>query len=229
MSKKMARNGRLRKPGGRRLRKPHRREWPGFLRRLIPDQTWRGLARLAKDGRDPRTRWSRKLILLGWMMMAWSIQDQLTERFREGRETLTQMFCRRRRCGASYQGLTKATRRFGVGLFHWFWACLRPSIPERVGSAWTWHGWVVLSLAKALRVIHAAIEALRHGESCAWLLSRPQEAVLDEYKRLSSKRARDWPYQKNERPPGPPKLRRLRMSEKTRIHGLLMPHAIELS
>lgn len=443
MRKKMTREG--------RLRKPHRPEWPGFLRRLIPDQTWRRLQGLAKKGMDPRTRWSPKLIILCWVMMGWSIQGQLTERFREGRETLSGMFYRRRRSGESYQGLTKATQRCGVALFHRFWARLRSSVPQRVGPAWSWYGWTVfavdgsridaprtsrneqalgqaardkshpqwwitrlihlptkmmwdwrqgpgisserthmqemmpglpegsllvgdigfggfdflwqlsngkvafvircggnttllvehtrqhierrgdirwvylwpknrrrkkplrlrlivlkqkgervylltnvynpaqlsrrmagefyrarwaieveyrglkqtlgrrkvlartpepgemelaanilgmallllyaalalgakvarLSLAKALRVIHRAIEALRHGESCAWLLRSLREALGDEYKRHSSKRARDWPHKKNQRPPGPPKLRRLLMSEKARIHDLL--------
>ncbi len=81
-----------------------------------------------------------------------------------------------------------------------------------------------MSLAKALRGIHRAIEALRHGETCAWLLRWLREALGDEYQRHSSKRARDWPHKKNERPPGPPKLRRLLMSEKARIHELLMNH-----
>jgi hypothetical protein len=401
---------------------------------------------------DPRTRWSPKLILLCWMVMGWSIQGQLTERFREGRETLSRMFYRRRRCGESYQGLTQATQRCGVSLFHRFWARLRSSVPRRVGAAWTWYGWTVfavdgsridaprtrrnekalgksardkshpqwwitrlihlptkmmwdwrqgpgnsserthmremipalpersllvgdigfggfdflwqlsngevafvircggnttllvghtrqeierrgdirwvylwpknrrrkkplrlrlivlkqkgkraylltnvddptrlsrrmagefyrarwdievefrglkqtlgrrkvlartpepggmelaanilamallllyaalvlgakvarLSLAKALRAIHRAIEALRHGESCAWLLRWLREALGDEYTRRSSKRARDWPHKKKERPPGPPKLRRLLKGEKTRIRELLM-------
>jgi hypothetical protein len=138
MRKKMTREG--------RLRKPYPREWPGFLRRLIPDQTWRGLQRLANTGTDPRTRWSPKLIILCWVIMGWSIQGQLTERFREGRETLGRMFYRRRRCGNSYQGLTRATERVGTGLFHGFWTLLQGTIPKRVGSAWTWYGWTAFAV-----------------------------------------------------------------------------------
>ena len=138
MPKKMTREG--------RLRKPHRREWPGFLRRLVPDPTWRELQRLAKKGMDPRTRWSPKLIVLCWLMMGWSIQGQLTERFREGRETLSRMFYRRRRCGESYQGLTQATQRAGVDVFRRFWEHLRASVPQRVGSAWRWYGWTVFAV-----------------------------------------------------------------------------------
>jgi hypothetical protein len=443
MRKKMTKEG--------RLRKPRRREWPGFLRRLIPDQTWRGLERLANRGMDPRSRWSPKLIILCWVVMGWSIQGQLTERFREGRETLARMFYRRRRCGGSYQGLTQATQRVGPALFHHFWILLRGTIPKRVGSAWTWYGWTVfavdgsrinasrtrrneralgkaardkshpqwwitrlihlptklmwdwrqgpgnsserahlremspslpkssllvgdigfggfdllwqlsnervafvircggsstllvehtrqeierrgdvryvylwpknrrrhkplrlrlivlkhkrkrvyvltnvleptrlsrrmagefyrarwgieveyrglkqtlgrrkvlartpepgamelaanilamallllyaalalgakvirLSLAAALRVIHRAIENLRHDEACASLLRHLRQAVGDVYKRHSSKKARDWPHKKNERPPGPPKLRKLIGREKRRIYAML--------
>jgi len=443
MRKKMTKAG--------RLRKPRRREWPGFLRRLIPDQTWRGLERLAKRGTDPRTRWSPKLILLCWVVMGWSIQGQLTERFREGREVLGQMFYRRRRCGGSYQGLTRAAQRVGVPLFHRFWTLLRGTVAKRVGAAWSWYGWTVfavdgsridaprtrrnekalgksardkshpqwwitrlvhlptkmmwdwrqgpgnsserahlremipslppssllvgdigfggfdllgqlckgqvafvircggcstllvehtrqeierqgdvrwvylwpknrrrnaplrlrlivfknhgrrvylltnvaeptrlsrrvagefyrarwdieveyrglkqtlgrrkvlartpepgalelaanllamallllyaalvlgakvmrLSLAAALRVIHRAIEALRHDEVCASLLRHLRQAVGDDYQRHTSKRARDWPHKKTERPPGPPKLRRLAGREKRRIYAML--------
>ena len=451
MRKRMTRDG--------RLRKPHRRECPGFLRRLVPDPTWRTLQRLAKKGMDPRTRWSPKLIVLCWLMMGWSIEGQLTGRFREGRETLSRMFYRRRRCGESYQGLTQATERVGVGVFRCFWDCLRSSVPQRVGSAWTWYGWAVfavdgsridaprtrrnekalgtaardkshpqwwitriihlptkmmwdwrqgpgtsserahlkemipalpkhslllgdigfggfdllwqltdgkvafvircggnstllvphtrqeierkgdvrwvylwpknrrgkkplrlrlivlkergkrvylltnvddprrlsrrmagefyrarwgieveyrglkqtlghrkvlartpepgamelaadilamallllyaalvmgakvarLSLAQALRAIRWAMEALRHGESCTQLLRRLGEAVTDQYERHSSKRARDWPHKKNERPPSPPRLRRVSKTEIARIERILMHHTAQVA
>jgi hypothetical protein len=387
-------------------------------------------------------------------MMAWSVQDALTERFREGRETLSKLFLPRRRPGASYQGLTEATQRYGVALFHKFWARLRRTIPRRVGEAWDWHGWNVLavdgsrvdaprtvrneeklgkstrdkshptwwitrlihlptrmmwdwrqgpgdsserahiremieglpdrtllvgdigfggfdflgdltqnnvaflircggnstllvngtrqeiercgdvrwvylwpaqrrdcsplrlrlivvkrkgkpvylltnvddptrlsrrmagdfyrarwdievefrglkqtmghrkvlartpepgemelaaklvgmvllllhgalvmgakvtrlSLAKALRAIRRAIEAVRHGEPCHWLHRALREALFDEYERRTSKQARDWPHKKRRKPPGPPKLHKLTRTEKTKIQGLFMQH-----
>ncbi|MHC4696259.1 MAG: IS4 family transposase [Planctomycetota bacterium] len=95
---------------------------------------------------DPRTRWSPKLILLCWVVMGRSIQGQLTKRFHEGRETLAWMFYRRRRCGGSYQGLTRATQRVGVPLFHRSWVVFRGTIPKRVGTAWKWYGWTVFAV-----------------------------------------------------------------------------------
>ena len=86
-----------------------------------------------------------------------------------------------------------------------------------------------LSLAQAWRAIRWAMEALRHDESCAQLLRRLREAVADEYERHSSKRARDWPHEKNERPPRPPRLRRLSRTENARIERIFMHHAAQVA
>ena len=82
-----------------------------------------------------------------------------------------------------------------------------------------------LSVASALKVIRHAIEAVRWaGRCCAfWALLRA--AVKDEYRRHSSKRARDWPHKKTDSPPGPPRLRRLSRREKARIVRLWSDYA----
>ena len=136
--KRMAKEG--------RLRKLHRRDWPGFLRRVVPNRTWQEVHRRVNHTTDPRIRWSCKYLLLCWIMMGWSIQGQLTERFREGYELLSCMFYQRRRCGGTYQGLTRATQRVGMTVFADFWHCLRQTIPKRVGTAWTWYGWTVFAV-----------------------------------------------------------------------------------
>ena len=135
---RMAREGRLRKPVGR--------DCPGFLRRVVPDRLWQRLNQAVDNTDDSRVRWSPKLIVLCWIVMGWSIQGQLTERFREGIEVLGRMFYRRRRCGDTYQGLNRATERIGLTVFSSFWGCLRQTIPERVGTAWTWCGWTVFAV-----------------------------------------------------------------------------------
>ena len=129
-----------------RLRKLHRRNWPGFLNCVVPDHTWQQVNRHINRTTDPRLRWSTKHILLCWVIMGWSIQGQLTERFREGFELLSCMFYRRRRCGRTYQGLTQATQRVGMAVFTDFWRCLRQTVPKRVGTAWTWFGWTVFAV-----------------------------------------------------------------------------------
>ena len=136
--KRMAKEG--------RLHKLHRRDWPGFLKRVVPDHTWQHVNRCVNRTTDPRLRWSTKHMLLCWIIMGWSIQGQLTERFREGFELLSCMFYRRRRCGGTYQGLTQATQRVGMAVFTDFWRCLRQTIPKRVGTAWTWYGWTVFAV-----------------------------------------------------------------------------------
>lgn len=136
--KRMAKEG--------RLRKLHRRDWPGFLRCVVPNRTWQEVHQCVNHTTDPRIRWSCKYLLLCWIMMGWSIQGQLTERFREGSELLSCMFYQRRRCGGTYQGLTRATQRVGMTVFADFWHCLRQTIPKRVGTAWTWYGWTVFAV-----------------------------------------------------------------------------------
>ena len=128
------------------LRMPHRQDWPGFLRRVVPDHLWQQVNRHVNQAADPRIRWSCKHILLCWIVMGWSIEGQRTERFREGCELLSRVFYRRRRCGGTYQGLTQATQRVGMTVFAHFWCCLRQTIPKRVGSAWTWYGWTVFAV-----------------------------------------------------------------------------------
>ena len=52
-----------------RLRKLHRRNWPGFLNRVVPDHTWQQVNRHINRTTDPRLRWSTKHILLCWVIM----------------------------------------------------------------------------------------------------------------------------------------------------------------
>lgn len=144
-----AREGRGRKHRGSRkvrgLRRVHRREWPGFLNRVVAASVWQAFVAQVGCSKDGRIRWTAKYIVLTWMIMGWSIQGQLTERFREACESLNRWFARRRRPGEHYQGLTKATARVGPDVSHQFWECLRATVPKRVGQAWTWFGWVVMA------------------------------------------------------------------------------------
>jgi hypothetical protein len=95
---------------------------------------------------DPRLRWRPKYLVLAWVVMGWSLQGPLTERCREAYELLAALFPRRRRSGTSYPGLTNATERIGLELFHHFWNCLRVTFPQRTGPLWRWYGWVVMAV-----------------------------------------------------------------------------------
>jgi hypothetical protein len=86
-----------------------------------------------------------------------------------------------------------------------------------------------LSLASALRAIRRAMERVRSGKSCSSLGEQLLAAMCDDYVRRSSKRARDWPHKKKERPPGCPRLRRPNAREKTRIHAVRTNHAAQLT
>ena len=86
-----------------------------------------------------------------------------------------------------------------------------------------------LSVADALRAIRRAMARVRDGHSCSTLGEDLWSAVCDDYLRRSSKRARDWPHKKKERPPGCPKLRRLKGREITRVYRTLSEHAPRLT
>ena len=135
---KMARDG--------RLRTPHRRDWPGFLNRVVPASVWQAFWGIVAHESDPRVRWSPKYVVLCWVAMGWSLQGQLTERCREGIELLKGLYPSRRRPGTSYQGLVKATERLGDGVLQTFWRCLRGRIPRCLGQLWTWYGWIVMAV-----------------------------------------------------------------------------------
>jgi len=128
-----------------RLRKLHRRDWPGFLNRMVPASVWQNFERQCPRRQDPRTRWTLKYMVLCWTIIGWSIQKTLLERFREGTEVLSRLFPRRRRPGDSYQGLVQATQPLSGAGPHTFWTCLRPQIPGRLADTWHWYGWVVMA------------------------------------------------------------------------------------
>jgi len=129
-----------------RVGKVNPRDWPGFLRRVIPAAVWQAfLGQVAVSG-DPRVRWTPKYVLLCWIAMGWSVQPHLRDRFREGWQLLAALFARRRRPGGSYSGLVKATQRLGAESFVHFWACLRRGLPKRLRSLWTWRGWTVMAV-----------------------------------------------------------------------------------
>jgi len=47
-----------------RLPKLNRQDWPGFLRRVVPDHLWQQVNQCVNQTTDPRVRWSTKHILL---------------------------------------------------------------------------------------------------------------------------------------------------------------------
>ena len=76
---------------------------------------------------------------------------------------------------------------------------------------------VRLSIARALRLVRRAIEAVRCGLPSEKFVERLGQALRDSYLRRRSKRARDWAHKKKEPPPSPPKLRRPNPKEKAAI------------
>ena len=71
--------------------------------------------------------------------------------------------------------------------------------------------WSVASSLRTVRLAMGAPQTQTLGRG--GLLGALRRALKDEYKRRSSKQARDWPHKKREQPPGAPKLRKANETE----------------
>jgi hypothetical protein len=129
-----------------RIRKVNARDWPRFLGQVLPGAVWQTFLGRVGGEADPRVRWTPKYVLLCWIVMGWSVQRHLNDRFREGRQLLAALFTRRRRPGGTYWGLVKATQRLGADVFASLWAGLRRGLPKRLRRRWSWHGWTVMAV-----------------------------------------------------------------------------------
>jgi hypothetical protein len=70
------------------------------------------------------------------------------------------------------------------------------------------------SPAGSLRVIHRSLRSKRRFRRKGDLRVLLEEAVKDRYRRVGSKKARNWPHKKNDPPPGIPKIREAKEKEK---------------
>ena len=165
-------------------------DWPGLLRRVLPPALWRAFHGVVFRSPDPRQRWSPKYVPWCWILMSWSLQGQLTERFVEAWEILTRVFARRRRPGYTYPGLTRATGRLGPAAFWSFWRQVRSTLPQRLGTRWLWQGWPVLAVdgsrkdAPRTRRNEQALGRAGRAKTQAqwwvtWLIHRPSHILWD--------------------------------------------------
>lgn len=76
------------------------------------------------------------------------------------------------------------------------------------------------SVAGALRTVRNAMHTSRRWRRRGDLRQLLSAAMGDGYARKASKRARDWPHKKREKPPGTPKIRPATMSERLVAKGL---------
>jgi hypothetical protein len=63
-----------------------------------------------------------------------------------------------------------------------------------------------LSVALALRRVRQALRQDQRSADDRWLAKRLGLALKDRYRRRASKKARDWPHKKRDRPPGAPNI-----------------------
>lgn len=79
---------------------------------------------------------------------------------------------------------------------------------------------LALSAATALRQVRLAIRYGPHSPKARILLGRLHAAVKDSYVRRTSKKARDWPHKKKDKPPGLPRIQIATQEQLSQIKAL---------
>jgi hypothetical protein len=90
-----------------------------------------------------KVRWCERYLALCALMMVWSANDLLTDRFSQARRSLTEMFAGRKRPGKTYQGFIAALVKFSQPLLTRVSAHLRGEAREMAGPrCWEHLGFV---------------------------------------------------------------------------------------
>jgi len=76
------------------------------------------------------------------------------------------------------------------------------------------------SIALALRAVQRAMRRQTSRPPKGGLRRQLREALIDRYRRTRPKAARDWPHKKNDRPPGPPRIRIAKRTEVVKAQKL---------
>lgn len=95
----------------------HRFDLGACLRELLPASFWKSVRREFKDFDGGRTKWSLPLCWCTGLFMALSGSSTMQEGFECARECVTALYAKRRRCGKTLAGYTKALSRFPLAFF----------------------------------------------------------------------------------------------------------------
>ena len=85
-------------------------------------------------------RWTARFLAFAAVLMAWSSEQTLADRFGAAWESLVGMFPFCRRPGKTYQGFIKMLLQRGEGLLGWVRAHLRVELQKMAGEHWTRQG-----------------------------------------------------------------------------------------
>jgi Transposase DDE domain len=103
--------------GGHVSKKYHRFDLGACLRELFPASFWKSVRQEFKDFDGGQTKWSLPLCWCTGLFMALSGASTMHEGFECARECVTALYFKRRRCGKTLAGYTKAMSRFPLAFF----------------------------------------------------------------------------------------------------------------
>ena len=118
-----------------------RQSYPVQLRRAIAE--WlptRGLPLMAAH------RWADRLLAITMLLMVFSAQSTLKDRFREARDAVVKMYETRKRPGTSFAGFMNMLKRHSERLLALITGDLRRTLPERLGTQWLIGKWLAFGV-----------------------------------------------------------------------------------
>ena len=98
-------------------KKIHRQNLAACLRELFPPSFWKSVRREFSSYAAGRTKWSLPLCWSTGLCMALSGAGTMQEGFECARECVTALYIKRKRCGRTLAGYTKAMSRFPLAFF----------------------------------------------------------------------------------------------------------------
>ena len=98
-------------------KKRHRLSLAACLRELLPPSFWKQVRQEFNDFDSGQTRWPVPLCWYTGVFMALSTAGSMAERFECACECVTELYIKRKRCGKTLAGYTKALSRFPLAFF----------------------------------------------------------------------------------------------------------------
>lgn len=102
---------------GHATAKKNRRNLPACLREIFAASFWKSMHRDFGDFASHRTRWQLPLCIYGGLLMALDPAKTEGERFENVRDTLADLFPKRRRCGTTLPGYHQALAAMPLEVF----------------------------------------------------------------------------------------------------------------
>ena len=105
---------------------------------------------------DRRVRWTARMLVVGAVLMTWTLEPTLADAVAAARTVLVTMYDSRRRPGKTLAGFLKALERASDRLLAAVSSSLRAGVRRVAGRRWRFKEWVVLGVERGQGVTGGA-------------------------------------------------------------------------